>query len=85
MHYGIDALTRMPAPATIAHGLDKLALLHLACCNLLGNVGTSDVFELTGVTSTTITLDHPTETISLDALAGKWIVMWWYPKASTPG
>ena len=25
------------------------------------------------------------ETTSLDGLRGKWIVLWWYPKADTPG
>jgi peroxiredoxin Q/BCP len=25
------------------------------------------------------------QTVSLSDLAGKWVVMWWYPKASTPG
>ncbi len=24
-------------------------------------------------------------TVSLDQLAGKWVVLWWYPKADTPG
>ena len=24
-------------------------------------------------------------TVSLDHLAGKWVVLWWYPKADTPG
>ena len=23
--------------------------------------------------------------VSLADLAGKWVVLWWYPKASTPG
>jgi len=23
--------------------------------------------------------------LSLSDLAGKWVAMWWYPKASTPG
>lgn len=23
--------------------------------------------------------------VSLDDLQGKWVVLWWYPKASTPG
>jgi peroxiredoxin Q/BCP len=25
------------------------------------------------------------ETVSLDDLAGSWVVLWWYPKAATPG
>lgn len=25
------------------------------------------------------------EAISLDRFAGKWLVLWWYPKADTPG
>ena len=24
-------------------------------------------------------------TVSLDQFAGKWLVLWWYPKADTPG
>ena len=24
-------------------------------------------------------------TVSLDRFAGKWVVLWWYPKADTPG
>jgi peroxiredoxin Q/BCP len=30
-------------------------------------------------------VDHHGETISLTDLTGKWVVLWWYPKASTPG
>ena len=29
--------------------------------------------------------DHEGRRVSLDGLRGKWVVMWWYPKASTPG
>ena len=29
--------------------------------------------------------DQNGETVSSESLKGKWIVMWWYPKASTPG
>ena len=29
--------------------------------------------------------DQNGETVSLADLSGKWVVMWWYPKASTPG
>ena len=29
--------------------------------------------------------DHEGRTVSLADLAGKWVVLWWYPKASTPG
>ena len=29
--------------------------------------------------------DQNGATVSLAGLAGKWIAMWWYPKASTPG
>jgi len=29
--------------------------------------------------------DHTGETVSLTDLTGKWVVLWWYPKASTPG
>ena len=29
--------------------------------------------------------DHTGKDVSLDDLAGRWVVLWWYPKASTPG
>lgn len=29
--------------------------------------------------------DQSGNDVSLSGLAGKWVVMWWYPKASTPG
>ena len=29
--------------------------------------------------------DHQGQTISLTDLTGKWVVLWWYPKAATPG
>lgn len=29
--------------------------------------------------------DQSGQTVSLDDLAGRWVAMWWYPKASTPG
>ena len=29
--------------------------------------------------------DQSGQQVSLADLAGKWVVMWWYPKASTPG
>jgi peroxiredoxin Q/BCP len=29
--------------------------------------------------------DHEGNTVTLEGLAGKWVVLWWYPKASTPG
>ena len=29
--------------------------------------------------------DQDGQTVSLADLGGKWVVMWWYPKASTPG
>ena len=29
--------------------------------------------------------DQNGRTVSLADFAGKWVVMWWYPKASTPG
>jgi thioredoxin-dependent peroxiredoxin len=25
------------------------------------------------------------ETVRLDDLRGQWVLLWWYPKASTPG
>ena len=30
-------------------------------------------------------LDQDEQTVSLADLAGRWVVLWWYPKASTPG
>jgi len=29
--------------------------------------------------------DQDGVTVSLDDFAGKWVVLWWYPAASTPG
>lgn len=29
--------------------------------------------------------DQNGQNVSLADLSGKWVVMWWYPKASTPG
>jgi peroxiredoxin Q/BCP len=29
--------------------------------------------------------DQDGNTVSLAALAGHWVLLWWYPKASTPG
>ena len=29
--------------------------------------------------------DHDGKLVSLDEMAGKWVVLWWYVKASTPG
>lgn len=29
--------------------------------------------------------DHEGRSVSLSSLRGKWIAIWWYPKASTPG
>ena len=29
--------------------------------------------------------DQDCNTVSLSGLRGKWIAMWWYPKASTAG
>jgi peroxiredoxin Q/BCP len=28
---------------------------------------------------------HDGKTLSLDDLAGRWVVLWWYVKAATPG
>ena len=28
---------------------------------------------------------HDGNTVSLRDLAGRWVVLWWYPAASTPG
>lgn len=30
-------------------------------------------------------LDQNEQECSLADLAGRWVVLWWYPKASTPG
>ena len=29
--------------------------------------------------------DQDGNTVSLSSVAGKWVALWWYPKASTPG
>lgn len=29
--------------------------------------------------------DQHGDLVRSDALRGKWVVLWWYPKASTPG
>ena len=29
--------------------------------------------------------DQTGANVSLDEFSGKWVAMWWYPKASTPG
>ena len=29
--------------------------------------------------------DHDGNTVSLSDYAGQWVVLWWYPKAGTPG
>lgn len=29
--------------------------------------------------------DQDGNTVSLKDLSGKWVVLWWYPKAATPG
>jgi peroxiredoxin Q/BCP len=29
--------------------------------------------------------DHEGRRVSLSDLTGKWVVLWWFPKASTPG
>lgn len=29
--------------------------------------------------------DQEGRTVSLDDLRGTWVVLWWYPKAATPG
>jgi peroxiredoxin Q/BCP len=29
--------------------------------------------------------DQDGNVVSLSALAGHWVLLWWYPKASTPG
>ncbi len=30
-------------------------------------------------------LDQDRKAVSLSDLRGSWVLMWWYPKASTPG
>jgi thioredoxin-dependent peroxiredoxin len=30
-------------------------------------------------------LDQDHQSVSLGDFVGHWVVMWWYPKASTPG
>jgi cytochrome oxidase Cu insertion factor (SCO1/SenC/PrrC family) len=29
--------------------------------------------------------DQDGQSVSLEGLRGKWVAIWWYPKASTPG
>jgi peroxiredoxin Q/BCP len=29
--------------------------------------------------------DQDGATVTLDDLRGQWVLLWWYPKASTPG
>jgi peroxiredoxin Q/BCP len=29
--------------------------------------------------------DQDGNTVTLDELRGHWVLLWWYPKASTPG
>lgn len=29
--------------------------------------------------------DQDGQTVSLDSLRGQWVLMWWYPRAATPG
>ncbi len=29
--------------------------------------------------------DQNHEVVDLDDLAGRWVLLWWYPKAATPG
>jgi peroxiredoxin Q/BCP len=29
--------------------------------------------------------DHDGNDVRLSALQGKWVLLWWYPKADTPG
>jgi peroxiredoxin Q/BCP len=39
-----------------------------------------------GVAAPDFTLpDHRGGSVSLRDLRGHWVVLWWYPKASTPG
>jgi peroxiredoxin Q/BCP len=39
-----------------------------------------------GTTAPSFTLpDQDGTDVRLEDLRGKWVVLWWYPKASTPG
>ena len=39
-----------------------------------------------GARAPTFTLpDHDGNVVSLEDFAGRWVVLWWYPAASTPG
>jgi peroxiredoxin Q/BCP len=29
--------------------------------------------------------DHDGQPVALDGLRGHWLLLWWYPKADTPG
>jgi len=44
--------------------------------NFLVNIGPSSVFELNGITITSLLLSHATETVSVEALAGASIQVW---------
>lgn len=40
----------------------------------------------TGTAAPTFTLgDHKGDSVSLEEFKGSWVVLWWYPKADTPG
>jgi peroxiredoxin Q/BCP len=32
-----------------------------------------------------VLLDQDAREVRLEDLRGRWVVLWWYPKASTPG
>ena len=39
-----------------------------------------------GTTAPSFSLaDHRGETVSLEDYRGRWVVLWWFPKASTEG
>jgi len=41
---------------------------------------------IAGTTAPTFTLpDQNGNLVGLDDLRGHWVLLWWYPKASTPG
>lgn len=40
----------------------------------------------TGIKAPDFTVpDHDDETFTLSSHRGRWVLLWWYPKASTPG
>ena len=43
------------------------------------------MLQVGGVAPTFARPDQNGETVQSGDLAGSWVVLWWYPKAATPG